>query len=117
MFSIFGQYSTRGPIELNTSLVRFVEQIQKNLLRPMNYEEIRVLMDAPEEDISLDDLWSIMFYFITCYMLLFYVVEFRSMINFMLLNYVWLCCVILFLKVLIMLAKIFQLKFMQKMFM
>jgi len=29
MFSIFGHYSTRGPIELDASLVSYVDQIQK----------------------------------------------------------------------------------------
>ncbi|KEH32285.1 hypothetical protein MTR_4g119680 [Medicago truncatula] len=53
MFSIFGQYNTRGSIELDTSLVRSVEQIQKSLIRPRYYEEIRALLDAPHEDINL----------------------------------------------------------------
>jgi len=56
MFSIFGQFSTSGPIELDASLVRFVEHIRQSLIRPRNYEEIRALMEAPDEDISLDDL-------------------------------------------------------------
>jgi len=56
LFSIFGQFSTRGPIELDASLVRYVEHIQQSLIRPRNYEEIRALMDAPDEDINLDDL-------------------------------------------------------------
>ncbi|AES97530.2 hypothetical protein MTR_5g055660 [Medicago truncatula] len=55
MFSIFGQFSTRGLIELNASLVKYVEHIRQSLIRPRNYEEIRALMDAPHEDISLDD--------------------------------------------------------------
>lgn len=55
MFYIFCEFSTRGPIELDTLLVRFIEHIQQNLIRPRNYEEIRALMDAPHEDISLDD--------------------------------------------------------------
>jgi len=42
MFSIFGQYNTRGPIELIASLVKSVEKIQKSLIRHRNYEEIRV---------------------------------------------------------------------------
>ncbi|KEH27773.1 hypothetical protein MTR_5g036265 [Medicago truncatula] len=57
IFLIFGQYSTRGPIELDASLVRYVEQIHKSLIRPKNYEEIRALLDAPYEDINLADLW------------------------------------------------------------
>jgi len=55
MFSIFGQFSTRGLIELNISLVRCVEHIQQSLIQPRNYEEIRALMDARDEDINIDD--------------------------------------------------------------
>jgi len=86
---IFGQYSTRGPIELDASLVRSVEQIQKSLMRPKNYEEIRALLNAPHEDINLDDPWSAMFYFIICFMLfLLHVLCCRIMF------YLWLviCC-------------------------
>jgi len=68
MFSIFCQYSTRGPIELDASLVRSVEEIQKSFIWLRNYEEIRALLEAPDEEISLDE-WSTMFYFITCIML------------------------------------------------
>ena len=56
MFSIFGQYNTRGMIELDASLVISVEQIQKSLIRHRNYEEIRALLKGPEEEVSLDDL-------------------------------------------------------------
>jgi len=56
MFYIFCQFSTRGPIELDALLIRSVEHIQQNLIRPRNFEEIRELMSAPHEDISLDDL-------------------------------------------------------------
>jgi len=56
MFSVFGQHSTRGPIELDASLVRSAEQILKSLIRPRNYEEIRALLEPPDEEISLDDL-------------------------------------------------------------
>jgi hypothetical protein len=55
MFSVFGQHSTRGPIELDASLVRFAEQILKSLHSPRNYEEIRALLEGPEEEVSLDD--------------------------------------------------------------
>ena len=55
MFSIFGQSSTRGSIELDASLVRYVEHIQQSLIWPRNYEGIRALMIAPDEDINLDD--------------------------------------------------------------
>jgi len=56
MFSVFGQHSTRGPIELDASLVRSAEQILKSLIRPRNYKEIRALLEPPYEEISLDDL-------------------------------------------------------------
>jgi len=55
MFSIFGQYNTRWPIELDTSLVRSVEEIQKKLIRSRNYKEIRTLLEAPYDEINLDD--------------------------------------------------------------
>jgi len=55
MFSIFGQFSTRCPIKLDASLVRYVDHIRQSLIRPRNYEEIRALIDTPHEDISLDD--------------------------------------------------------------
>jgi len=56
MFAIFDQHNTRGPIELDASLVRYAEQIQKSLIRPKNYEEIRALLEGIEEEVSLDDL-------------------------------------------------------------
>jgi len=56
MFSVFSQHSTRGPIELDVSLVRSAEQILKSLHWPRNYEEIRALLEGPEEEVSLDDL-------------------------------------------------------------
>jgi len=34
MFAIFGQHSTRGPIELDASLVRSTKQIMKSFMRP-----------------------------------------------------------------------------------
>ena len=56
MFSVFGQHNARGPIELDASLVRSTEQILKSLHRPRNYEEIRALLEGPEEEeVSLDD--------------------------------------------------------------
>jgi len=55
MFSVFGQHSTRGPIELDALLVRSAEQILKSLHRPRNYEEIRALLEGPEEEVSLND--------------------------------------------------------------
>jgi len=56
MFSIFCQYSTRRPTELDASLVRSVEEIRKSLIWPINYEDIRALLEALDEEISLDDL-------------------------------------------------------------
>jgi len=56
MFFVFGQHNTRGPIELDASLVRSAEQIQKSLIRPRNYEEIRALLEGPKEEVSLGDL-------------------------------------------------------------
>ena len=56
MFSVFAQHSTRGPIELDASLVRSAEKILKSLHRPMIYEEIGALLEPPDEEISLDDL-------------------------------------------------------------
>ncbi|KEH22879.1 hypothetical protein MTR_7g461370 [Medicago truncatula] len=50
MFSVFGQHNTRGPIKLDASLVRSAEQIKKSLIRPRNYEEIRALLEGPEEE-------------------------------------------------------------------
>ena len=50
MFSIFGQHSTRGPIELDASLVRSAEQILKSLSRPRNYEEIKALLEGPSDE-------------------------------------------------------------------
>jgi hypothetical protein len=56
MFSVFGQHSTRGPIELDNSLVRPAQQILKSLHWLRNYEEIRALLEGPEEEeVSLDD--------------------------------------------------------------
>jgi len=55
MFSVFDQHSTRGPIELDASLVRSTEQIQKSLIQPKNYKEIRALLEGLEEEVSLGD--------------------------------------------------------------
>jgi len=49
MFLIFGQYNTKGLIELDTSLVRYVEEIHKSLIWSINYEEIRALLEKPDE--------------------------------------------------------------------
>jgi len=56
MFSVFGQDNTRGPIELDASLVRSAEQILKSLNRRRNYEEIKALLEGPpDEEIRLGD--------------------------------------------------------------
>jgi len=55
MFSIFGQHSTRGPIELDALLVRSTEQIVKFFIQPKTYEDIRALLEPPYEEISLND--------------------------------------------------------------
>ncbi|AES99779.1 hypothetical protein MTR_5g084630 [Medicago truncatula] len=55
MFSIFGQYNTKGLIELDASLVKSVEEIQKSLIQPRNYEENWALLEELDEEISLAD--------------------------------------------------------------
>ncbi|KEH33197.1 hypothetical protein MTR_3g027265 [Medicago truncatula] len=56
MFFVFGQHSTRGPIKLDASLVRSVEQILKSLHWTRNFREIRALLEGLEEEkVSLDD--------------------------------------------------------------
>ena len=49
MFSIFGQYSTTRPIELEASLVKFVGDIPKSSIWPRNYREIWALVEEPDE--------------------------------------------------------------------
>jgi len=68
-FSVFDQYSIKTPIKLDASLVKYVEEIQKSLIRPRNDEKMRALLEGPDKDISLVDPRSIMFYSITCFML------------------------------------------------
>jgi len=55
IFSVFGQHNTRGPIELDASLVRSAEQILKSLNWPRNYKETRALLEGQDEEISLGD--------------------------------------------------------------
>jgi hypothetical protein len=50
MFSIFSQYMTKGLIELDAKLVRSVEDICSNLIRPRTFDEIPACMVEPEED-------------------------------------------------------------------
>jgi len=39
MFSIFGQHNTKGSIELDASLVRYFEDIQKKFDLPQNLKK------------------------------------------------------------------------------
>jgi hypothetical protein len=50
MFSIFSQYMTKGPIELDAKLVRFIQDICSNLIRPRIFDEIAACMVEPEEE-------------------------------------------------------------------
>jgi hypothetical protein len=50
MFSIFSQYMTKGPIELDAKIVRSVEDICSNLIRLRTFDEIAACMVEPEED-------------------------------------------------------------------
>ncbi|PNX88791.1 hypothetical protein L195_g044905 [Trifolium pratense] len=53
MFSIFTRYMTKGPIELDATLVRSVEVILSNMIplrRPRTFDEIAALMVKPGED-------------------------------------------------------------------
>ncbi|MCH82446.1 hypothetical protein A2U01_0003252 [Trifolium medium] len=49
-FSIFSQYSTKGPIELDVTLVRSVQDICLSLIRPRIFDEITACMVEPEDD-------------------------------------------------------------------
>ncbi|MCI35936.1 hypothetical protein A2U01_0057157, partial [Trifolium medium] len=50
MFSIFSRYMMKGPIELDTKLVRSVEDIMSNIIRLRTFDEITACMVRPEED-------------------------------------------------------------------
>ena len=56
MFSIFGQYSSKGLIELDTPLVTSFNDILECLIRPRIYEEIRACMEIRYEEFSLTNL-------------------------------------------------------------
>jgi hypothetical protein len=56
MFSIFDQHSMKGQTNFDASLARFVEEIRKIFIQLKTYEEIKVSMDIPYEDLSLDNL-------------------------------------------------------------
>jgi len=48
--------NTKGPIEVDTSLVRFFYDIRIFLIQPRIYEEIRALMEELDEEVSLVNL-------------------------------------------------------------
>jgi hypothetical protein len=50
MFSIFSQYITKGMNELDGTLVRSVEAICSNLIRPRTFDKIAARMVEPGED-------------------------------------------------------------------
>jgi len=56
MFLIFGEYSFKGPIELNAYLARPFKDIQKCFIRTKTYEEIMTCMLVSYEEVSLTDL-------------------------------------------------------------
>lgn len=57
MFSIFGRYHSLGPIELNATIIRYVDAICISMLRPKMIDEIIAYMfKAKEEIASLFDL-------------------------------------------------------------
>jgi hypothetical protein len=60
MFSIFSQYMTKGPIELDAKLVRSFQAICSKLIRPRTSDEIAACMVKPGEDkveeVNLSDI-------------------------------------------------------------
>jgi hypothetical protein len=50
MFSIFSQFMTKGPIELEARFVRSVESICSNLIRQRTFDEIVACMIQPGEE-------------------------------------------------------------------
>jgi hypothetical protein len=54
MFSIFSQYMTKGPIELDAKLVRSVQTICSNFIRLRTFGEIEACMVQPGEDEAED---------------------------------------------------------------
>lgn len=56
MFYIFDQHISKGLIELDDSLVRSFQDIQKSLIQSGTYKEIMACMDRPYEDLNLTDL-------------------------------------------------------------
>jgi len=68
--------NTKGPIEVDTSLVRFFYDIRIFLIQPRIYEEIRALMEELDEEVSLVNLWYVIFFLfsfgqVLCFVLLF----------------------------------------------
>jgi hypothetical protein len=56
MFFIFSQYITKRPIKLETTLVRFVQDIYSGLIRPSTFDEITECMVEPEANDEVVDL-------------------------------------------------------------
>jgi hypothetical protein len=56
MFSIFAQCMTRIPIELNAKLVRSVQAICLNLIRPRTFDEIMACMVNLEDEVGAINL-------------------------------------------------------------
>ncbi|MCI11390.1 photosystem I P700 chlorophyll a apoprotein [Trifolium medium] len=50
IFSIFSQYSTKGPIELDTTLVRSIQAICSRLIRLRTFDQIASCMVEFDED-------------------------------------------------------------------
>ncbi|MCI13049.1 photosystem I P700 chlorophyll a apoprotein [Trifolium medium] len=50
MFSVFSQYSTTGPIELDAALVIYIQDSCSSLIRPRTFDEIAACMVEPEND-------------------------------------------------------------------
>lgn len=56
IISTFGQYSSKGTIDLDASLVKSFEDIRENLILPRTYEEIRPCIDIiSDENLSFND--------------------------------------------------------------
>ncbi|KAK2390602.1 hypothetical protein QL285_064125 [Trifolium repens] len=56
MFSIFSQFMAKGPIELEAKLVRSVESICSNLIRPRTFDEIAACMIQPGEEDEVESV-------------------------------------------------------------
>jgi hypothetical protein len=54
--TMFTQYMTKGPIELEAKFVRSVEDICSNLIHPRTFDEIAACMVEPEEDDEVETI-------------------------------------------------------------